>query len=105
MLTQTRSFIQERKWLNATTNARLEVCLPRPIYRCLTPQFLFSLTSSSVLCYTRTRRTRTQVIPDAGYMCVIDKRHRDKVRDLILQFAGYAFSLSTWPLSLLQLHN
>jgi pimeloyl-ACP methyl ester carboxylesterase len=48
----------ERKWLNATTNARLEV------------------------------------IPDAGYMCVIDKRHRDKVRDLILQFAGYAFSLS-----------
>jgi pimeloyl-ACP methyl ester carboxylesterase len=48
----------ERKWLNSTTNARLEV------------------------------------IPDAGYMCVIDKRHRDKVRDLILQFAGYAVSLS-----------
>jgi hypothetical protein len=29
MLTPIRSFIQERKWLNATTNARLEVCLPR----------------------------------------------------------------------------
>lgn len=48
----------ERKWLNATTNARLEI------------------------------------IPEAGYMCVIDKRHRDKVKDLIVQFANYAVSLS-----------
>lgn len=78
----------ERKWLNATANARLEVPYPR------------SSGGGEDMRFSSPVGTSPQVIPEAGYMCVIDKRYRDKVQDLVLQFATYALSLSTYMGSL-----